>query len=254
MENMALPIFFGFLGLIVGSFLNVIIYRVPNGLSIVWPRSHCPGCGQVLKPLELIPVISFLLLRGKCRKCQIPLSWRYPSVEILTGVLFILVFFFRSERTPIGILFDFLFIALLLSLSFIDMDYLRLPNVLVGIVALVGLANALVPGKPNLIYSLVGALSAGAFFLLIHFLYPEGMGFGDVKLVAAMGLYLGVKAVFASIFIASFIGLIIEGIKVLTTQKSLRQPIPFGPYLAAGGLILLFFEEYLINFFKRFVW
>jgi len=248
MVNIALPVFLGVVGMFIGSFLNVVIYRVPNGLSIVWPRSHCPDCGHVLKPLELIPVFSFLFLRGRCRKCKKPLSWRYPSVEIITGMLFILVFFLRNDRTPIGILLDCLFIALLLCLSFIDIDCFRLPNILVGFVALVGLANAVMLGKPIFIKSLIGAISAGGLFLLIHFFYPEGMGFGDVKFVAAIGFYLGYKAIFAAIFIASLLGLITEGIKSLILQKSLKQPIPFGPYLATGGLILLFFEKSIINF------
>jgi len=169
-------------------------------------------------------------------------------VEILTCILFILVFFFRTGRTPIGILLDFTFIALLLCLSFIDIDSFKLPNVLVGLVTLIGLANALFVGKPSFLDSLIGALSAGGLFLLIYFYYPEGMGFGDVKFIAAIGFYLGYKAIFASIFIASLLGFILEGIRILIGRKSLKQPIPFGPYLAAGGLILLFFENHIDNF------
>ena len=235
---------FGVLGLIIGSFLNVVIHRLPLGQSVSTPRSHCPQCEHVLRPWELIPVVSYLLLKGKCSQCKINISWRYPGVEIITGVLFILTVLLQPNQTTTGIVFDLLFVSLLVALTMIDIDTFRLPDVLVGYVAAIGLLKIIVLAEPNFWSGIIGALGAGGVFFLIAYFYPDGMGLGDVKLVAALGIYLGYPGVFYAIFIASLLGVFLGGINFLRGKKSLKDPIPFGPFLAGGSLVVLLGKEY----------
>ncbi len=242
-------ILYSVLGLVIGSFLNVVIYRVPAGQSIATPRSHCPNCGHFLRSWELIPVLSYLFLKGRCSKCQQKISWRYSVVELLTAMLFILAFFFRPGRTMSGLFLDFIFISLLIALTFIDIDTFRLPDVLVILVAAVGVINALVTKEPVIWQSLLGAVIAGGVFFLISYFYAKGMGFGDVKFVAALGLYLGAPEILAAIFFASLLGAISGGLSLLVNKKSLKDPIPFGPFLAAGALIMFLFQHQLFQFY-----
>lgn len=244
---MLLPWFFGLIGLLIGSFLNVVIYRLPRGESIAFPGSHCPGCGHFLSPWELIPVLSFIGLKGRCRKCGAKISWRYPLLELLTG----LIFFYTAWRSQIlspGLFFDLIFLALLVSLSFIDLDTLRLPDVLVLPLLLVGLVRALfVPGQPGLSLSILGAVAAGGAFWLIAKIYPQGMGFGDVKLAAALGAYLGFPQVFLAVFLASVGGSLWGGLMLIFKKRGLKQQIPFGPYLALGAILTLYWGSWLIQ-------
>lgn len=235
---------YGVLGLLIGSFLNVVIHRVPQGQSINTPRSHCPKCGHVLRPWELIPVVSYILLQGRCSGCRTPISLRYPSVEIITGLLFILIRLLQPEKTTYALAFDLIFISLLIALTMIDIDTFRLPDVLVGILAATGLVKILVTAEPVFWNALIGAVGAGGIFFLIAYFYPDGMGLGDVKLVAALGIYLGFPAVFYAVFIASLFGVLAGGINLLFRKKSLRDPIPFGPFLAAGAAVILLGKDY----------
>ena len=187
---------YGVLGLISGSFLNVVIHRLPNRQSIITPRSHCPQCEHVLRPWELIPVVSYLLLGGKCSQCRLSIPWRYPGVEILTGVLFIFTRLLQPSQTTIGIVFDLVFVSLLVALTMIDIDTFRLPDILVGYVAATGLMKIIILAEPNFWSGLIGAIGAGGVFFFISYFYPEGMGLGDVKLVAALGIYFGYPDVF----------------------------------------------------------
>lgn len=240
----------GFIGLIIGSFLNVVIYRVPQGESIVFPGSHCPQCGRVLRPWELIPVLSFLLLQGRCKACRAQISWRYPLVELLTGILFFYKTYLEGGFS-VGLIFNLVFVSFLIALAFIDLDHFLLPDLLVY--PLLGLALIrvlLLPGTGWLPY-LSGAVLAGGGFWLITKIYPQGLGFGDVKLAAALGAYLGFPQVLAVIFLASLLGSVIGGMGLLLKGKGLRQEIPFGPFLAAGALIMLYWGEYLIAAYSK---
>ncbi|NLI91861.1 MAG: prepilin peptidase [Peptococcaceae bacterium] len=244
-------VIYGVFGLLIGSFLNVVIFRVPKGESIVSPGSHCPECGHYLRPWELIPVLSYLFLRGRCGKCGTTISWRYPAIELLTGFLFVATYLTRTNRTTPGLIFDLVFVALLIALTFIDMDTFRLPDVLVILVAGIGLINTFITGDPVLWRSLIGALGMGGIFFLVAYFYPEGMGMGDVKFVAALGLYVGFPNIFVAVFLASLLGIFIGGLRMVVYQKELKDPIPFGPFLAGGSLLLLFFQEtinHMINF------
>lgn len=251
-----ISIVLGVLGLLIGSFLNVVIYRLPQGQSIVWPGSHCPACGQGLKAWELIPVLSFLIQKGQCRNCRSPISWRYPAVELLTGALF----FFAGLSSlstylhPARLFLNLVFIAALIALAFIDLDTFRLPDPLTLPLLGLGIAGAFfVPGGPALWESIVSALSAGGVFLVIALAYPQGMGLGDVKLVAAMGAFLGFPAIFQAVFAGSLAGSLVGIFLLARGQKRFRQQIPFGPYLAFGAIFTLLWGSYLLNWYWSLV-
>jgi len=246
----------GFLGLLIGSFLNVVIYRVPRGESIVTPGSHCPACGHVLRGWELIPVISFLLQKGQCRKCQARISWRYPCVELLTGTLFLLTatLGLSMGTNPARLFLNLVFVAVLVALSFIDMDTFRLPDVLTLPLLGIGLLGAsLIPGNPSGWESMYSALGAGGFFWIIARIYPQGMGLGDVKMVAAMGAFLGFPAIFLAIFMGSFVGAAVEIFLLLAGRKHFRQQTPFGPYLALGAILSLLCGTWIFDWYWLWV-
>ena len=230
----------------------MVIYRVPRGESIVSPGSHCPACGHALRAWELIPVISFLLQKGQCRNCQSHLSWRYPAVELLTGTLFFLTATFDlSAETNLARLFlNLVFVALLLALSFIDIDTFRLPDVLTLPLLGLGLLGAfLIPGNPTGWESALSALGAGGLFWIIARVYPQGMGLGDVKLIAAMGAFLGFPSIFLAIFMGSFVGALVGIFLLFTGQKRFRQQIPFGPYLALGAFFTLLWGTRILDWY-----
>lgn len=237
-----LNITIGLLGLLIGSFLNVVIFRVPRGESIVKPGSHCTACGHALHAWELIPVVSFLIQKRQCRSCQSPISWRYPVVELLTGILFFLT---ASLSLSTGIhlarlIINLVFVAVLISLAFIDLDTFRLPDVLTLPLLGLGLLGAfLIPGNPGGWESVLSALGAGGSFWIIARVYPQGMGLGDVKLVAALGAFLGFPSIFLAVFMGSFVGAFIGIFLLFAGRKRFRQQIPFGPYLALGAIFAL---------------
>ena len=221
----------GLLGLLIGSFLNVVIYRVPRGESIVSPRSHCPSCGHALRAWELIPVVSFLIQKRQCRNCQAPISWRYPAVELLTGILFFFTAYLGFDATlhPARLLLNLSFVAVLIALSFIDLDTFRLPDVLTLPLLGLGLLGAfLIPGNPSGWESVLSAMGAGGIFWAIARVYPQGMGLGDVKLVAAMGAFLGFPSIFLAVFAGSFVGAFIGMFLLFAGRKRFGQQIPFG--------------------------
>jgi len=251
-----MSIIIGLFGLVIGSFLNVVIYRVPRGESIVSPGSHCTACGHALRAWELIPVLSFLIQKGKCRQCQAPISWRYPAVELLTGILFFLTssLTFHSQIDSARLVLNLVFVGVLIALSFIDLDTFRLPDVLTLPLLGLGLLGAfLIPGNPTGWESLLSALGAGGLFLLIALIYPQGMGLGDVKLVAAMGAFLGFPAIFLSVFLGSFIGALAGIFLLITGQKRFRQQIPFGPYLALGAILSLLWGTQIFEWYWAWV-
>ena len=242
----------GLLGLLIGSFLNVVIYRVPRGESIVTPGSHCPACGHYLRAWELVPVVSFLIQKGQCRSCRARISWRYPMVELLTGVLFYLTaaLSFGMEIHLARLLLNLVFVAVLIALAFIDLDTFRLPDVLTLPLLGLGLLGAfLVQGAPTGWESVLSTLGAGGLFWIIARVYPQGMGLGDVKLVAAMGAFLGFPSIFLAVFAGSFVGAITGISLLLLGKKSFHQQIPFGPYLALGAILALLWGNQIIGWY-----
>lgn len=243
-------------GLVFGSFGNVVIWRLPRGESLSAPPSHCPKCDAAIHWYDNIPVVSWLLLGGKCRQCKAPISPRYPSVELLSGVLWLLAGWRFGESLAAlaaAVLFYFL-----LLLAFIDWDTMRLPNSLVGILFGVGMLGAIasqlwdLPITPLLVSAtkgplalpiwsaLAGAAVSAGLVLLIGLLYSavrggQGYGMGDVKLLAAMGVYLGLYSLMA-LFIGTLVGAVYGVVVGRRSNEGGKHRFPFGPFLAIGGV------------------
>jgi leader peptidase (prepilin peptidase)/N-methyltransferase len=191
-------------GLVVGSFLNVVAHRLPRGVSLVTPGSSCPGCGAAVRPYDNVPVLSWLALRGRCRDCRAPIAVRYPLVEAATAALAALVVAVHwgdPARLPLGVVL----VAVLVPVTLIDLDHRLIPNRLTGPAALLALGVGVVADPAGEPERLLAALGAGGFFLLAALAYPGGMGMGDVKLAAVLGLFLGV-AVMPAIAVALVAG------------------------------------------------
>lgn len=244
-----------FLGCCLGSFLNVCIYRLPLNLSIIFPNSFCPSCKSPIRPYDNIPLFSFLFLRGRCRNCKTKISWRYPLVEALMGAL-TLALFLRLGLSPL--FFSLLaFSAALLVITFIDLDHRIIPDIisLPGIVA--GVILALIGISGSIKSSLLGLLVGGGSLFIVAYVYEaitkrEGMGGGDVKLLAMIGAWLGWQAVLFTLFFASLFGTIIGGLIMLIQKEGRYYAIPFGPFLALAALAYIFFGPPLIYWYLNF--
>ena len=234
------------LGLLVGSFLNVCIYRLPAGRSIVTPPSACGSCGHRLGVFDMIPVLSYFFFGGKCRYCGVPYSPRYALVELLTGCLFALCGLYYLPGIPLALVF--VFVASLVVLTFVDLDHqIILDEVLVVMTAAGAAYVALHTG--NWWDALYGALFAGGLMLLIFILSRGGMGAGDVKLSFVLGLWLGLKASVVCLMLAFVTGGVIGVLLLATGIKKRRDPIPFGPFLCIGAYISLLFSPYIIYYY-----
>jgi len=239
-------------GALIGSFLNVCIVRLPEERSIVRPRSHCPSCGHQIAWYDNLPVLSFVLLRGRCRACGVRISPLYPTVELLTGALAVALW--MRLGTTLAFAGYFLFAAALVTITFIDLDHRIIPDVisLPGIV--VGLAVSFVSPLVTPLEALLGVLAGGGVLLAIATGYEmlrgrEGMGGGDVKLLAMIGAFLGWQSVFVTLMVASLIGSII-GVGLMVYQRAdTKLAIPFGPFLAGGALVSLFFGDRILAFY-----
>lgn len=252
--NLVPCVFFVF-GSIIGSFLNVCIYRIPAGLSVVSPPSRCPNCGASIRWFQNIPIFSYLILGGKCGSCGVKISLRYPMVETLTGVLFVLVFFYFS--LSLAMLVYLLFVAALVVITFIDLDHQIIPDVisLPGIV--VGFLCSFAIPWLTWSDSLLGILLGGGSLWLVAVLYElltkkEGMGGGDIKLLAMIGAFLGWKAILPIIFFSSLIGSLVGVPLMLVKKADSKLAIPFGPFLALGALVYLFWGPQLIAWYLAF--
>lgn len=233
----------GLLGLAVGSFLNVVIWRVPRGGSVVSPPSACPGCGHRIRPWDNVPVASWLLLRGRCRDCGEPISVRYPLVELLTSVVFVLALARFGVTVELGAYL--VLVAVYVALALIDLDTQRLPDVLtLGVlppfVALLAGASASSGDWAALVRALIAGAALFAFYFLLLVIYPGGMGFGDVKLAASVGValgYLGWGALGVGAFAAFLLGGIFGVALMLAGKKGRRDGVPFGPWMVLGAVI-----------------
>lgn len=243
------------LGLLIGSFLNVVIWRVPRGESLVSPPSHCPACGHDVRPRDNVPVLSWLLLRGRCRDCRAEISVRYPLVEAGTAaVLAILAARIGAEwELP-----AFLYLgAIGVALALIDLDVKRLPNSIVlpsyG-VALVMLAGAaLIEGDLSpLIRAALGMAALFGFYFLLAFIYPAGMGFGDVKLAGVLGIFLGWLGwteVVAGGFLGFLFGGVVGGALMAVRRAGRKSQIPFGPFMLAGAFVAILWGDALADLY-----
>jgi leader peptidase (prepilin peptidase)/N-methyltransferase len=259
---------FGILGALIGSFLNVVIYRIPAGRSIVSPPSSCSSCGARIRPYDNIPVVSWLVLRGKCRDCQAPISPRYPMVELGTGVVFAVVALWVFSTADFGwadvttndntlaiqliVLVAFLYLAAIsVALAMIDLDTHTLPNKILlpayPVAAVLLTAAALVAGEPGrVLTALIGAAALFGLYLALALISPGGMGLGDVKLAGLLGLYLGylgwgplIVGAFGAFLLGGVFGLIL-----LATHKAKRRSgIPFGPWMLLAAWLGVFFGD-----------
>ena len=248
-------IYGGLIGLCIGSFLNVVIYRLPLGKSIVSPPSRCRNCDYLLQWYDNIPVLSWLWLRGRCRKCGTGVSIQYPIVELITGALFVLVIWL----TPVGPLLAsrLILVCILIALFGIDLEHQILPNsiTLPGIV--IGLLFSLI-APPGWKDALIGALLGGGLLYGIAWAYylwrrEEGMGMGDVKMLAMIGAFLGWKAVIVTLVLSSFAGAFI-GLGMMAVQKGdMKYALPFGTFLAIGTVIAMFVGDPLVAWYAGFL-
>jgi leader peptidase (prepilin peptidase)/N-methyltransferase len=242
-------------GLALGSFLNVCIYRLPLKKSIVRPPSSCPQCGARIRFYDNLPVISYIVLLGRCRNCRAPISPRYPLVEIITGFLSVALFI-RFGLSPTYI-FIFFFSAALIAIAFIDLQHKIIPDVISVPGILIGLAFSFFPSAGiSPLDALIGAVGGGGFLFLVGTVFEkltgrEGMGGGDVKLLALIGAWMGWKALPFIILISSLTGAVIGGVSLVISRQGVRSRIPFGPFLALGALVFLFFGDEIALWFYR---
>jgi leader peptidase (prepilin peptidase)/N-methyltransferase len=227
----------GLLGLIAGSFLNVVIHRVPLRQSVVWPASHCPACGEPIEPRDNVPLLSYVVLRGRCRSCKARISARYPLVEALTGVLF------AGAAYEFGLGPDLLsalaLILALIALAGTDLEHRLLPNALVGPAALVGFTLSVLDSPERWWVYLVSTLAVAGGLFALAFAYPGGMGMGDVKMGGMLGAFLGPYAALA-VFLGALCGAIIGGLLMVAGKMQRRHALPFGVFMALGGIVTLF--------------
>lgn len=238
----------GAFGLLLGSFLNVVAYRLPRGESLVLPGSRCPSCSTPVKPYDNVPVLSWLMLRGRCRACREPVSWRYPVVEGTTALLLVAVVLAKGADRDVWL--GLAFVLLLVPVTLIDLDHRIIPNklMLVGMVVSIGLVLATRP--EDLTEHLIAAAGAGGFLLLAALAYPAGMGMGDVKLAGVMGLFLG-RSVGPAMLVALVAGSVVGALIIARkgTKEGRKTAIPFGPYLAVGGLVALFAGDAIVDWY-----
>jgi leader peptidase (prepilin peptidase) / N-methyltransferase len=242
-------VFAGALGSLVGSFLNVVVHRLPRGESIVSPRSRCPGCHEPIRSRDNVPVLSWLVLRGRCRGCGTPISVRYPLVEALTAGVFALVALVRGFDADL--LLELPFAAMLIAVAAIDLELRIIPNRIVGPAAVLAVAGAAVLAPQRLPELLLAGALAFALLLAAALARPGGMGMGDVKLAGVMGLFLGVAiapALLAGFLLGSLVGL---GVMARAGTAARSTALPFAPFLAAGGLLGLLAGTELVSYYSE---
>ena len=235
-------------GLVIGSFLNVVIWRVPRHESLVRPGSHCPACGAAIRWHDNIPVASWLLLRGRCRGCGTHISVRYPLVEAITGVAFVLAFI------RLGVAWELLvawfFIAAMVAVAFIDYDHMIIPTRIVLPGTVIGLVASVALHPQQWWVYLAGSLGAGAFMFALAMIWSGGMGPGDIRMAVFMGAVLG-KYVILALFFAFVLGGLVGGYLILSRRRSRKDKIPFGPYLALGSVLAVLAGQVLLGAYLK---
>jgi leader peptidase (prepilin peptidase)/N-methyltransferase len=238
---------FAFLGgMITGSFVGVVAHRVPQGRSIVGPRSQCPSCGTQIAAYDNVPVISWLLLGGRCRSCRVRIPARYPLVELAVGIAFAATALVLRDD-PAQLALGVVFVAVLAAITLTDLERRVIPNAILLVGSLIGLAIVAATDPASLPERLAAAAGAGGFLLLFALVYPRGMGMGDVKLAAVMGLFLGVSvvpALFVGIVLGALVGL---GLMLRNGAAARKHAVPFGPFLAIGGVVGLLAGSQMID-------
>ncbi|MDO8785270.1 MAG: prepilin peptidase [Syntrophales bacterium] len=247
-----LDVFIGMTGAVLGSFLNVCIYRIPEGRSIVFPSSHCPECRHPINPWDNIPLVSYLILRGRCRHCQGKISPQYPVVELITAVMALLLFW--KFGLSLRFLFSFIFTCSLIVITFIDLrhqiipDLITLPGIPLFFLVAVFFMNI------RVMEALLGILLGGGVLYIIAFLYEllkkrEGMGGGDIKLLAMLGAFSGWKSLLFILLLSSSLGALVGITVMIIKGKDMKYAIPFGPFLSLAAVAYIFFGGYFLQFF-----
>jgi leader peptidase (prepilin peptidase)/N-methyltransferase len=242
------------LGAIIGSFLNMLIWRLPRDESIIFPRSHCPSCNKILGVVDLIPLLSYIFLGGKCRHCKVKIPIRYFLVELITSSLFILIYLYFG--LSIKTFFYLIFISMLIAITFIDFehylifDVISVPGIILGLIFNIF--------EKNIVTSLIGAFLGGIIIYLIitiggWIMKKEVMGEGDIKLAAMIGAFLGWQNLLAALFLSFFSGAIVGLALIALDIKKRTDYIPFGPYLALGGILILLWGNLIINWYSQII-
>jgi leader peptidase (prepilin peptidase)/N-methyltransferase len=251
--SMAPAIFVTAFGAVVGSFLNVCIHRLPLRLSVAWPASHCPHCRALIKPYDNLPVLSYVLLLGRCRQCRQPISIKYPIVEVVTAAAFLgsFILFEPPLLAP-----RLLFACAMIVLAVIDIEHRILPDVITLPGILIGFLFSLFM-PPGWLDSLIGILVGGGSLWLMGELYfrvrgEEGMGFGDVKMLAMIGAFLGWKLMLLTLLLASFLGSIIGVGMIVLKRGDMKYALPFGTFLAGGALLASMWGERFVQWYASF--
>ncbi|MGD9765807.1 MAG: A24 family peptidase [Candidatus Binatia bacterium] len=239
-------------GAVVGSFLNVCIHRLPSGQSLAFPASHCPHCQAPIKPYDNIPILSYIVLARRCRSCGTRIAWRYPFVEILAGIAAVAVVYTFGPTAYALLMFAFL--AALIAITFIDLDHQIIPDAITLPGMFVGFAASLLFGAPSWSASLAGILLGGGILWVVAAVYEwltgrEGMGGGDIKLLAMIGAFLGWKAILVTLLLASLLGTVVGVLVMAVRGRDTKMAIPFGPFLAIGATCALFWGDALIQWY-----
>ncbi|HPU30832.1 MAG TPA: prepilin peptidase [Syntrophorhabdaceae bacterium] len=236
-------------GAIVGSFLNVCIYRLPRDKSIIVPNSYCPDCKKPIKFYDNIPILSYIILRGRCRHCNAKISIRYPIIEFITALLFL--FLFKTNGLSIEFFVMIFFVSLLVVISFIDLEFQIIPDVLSIGGLIIGLILSFFRQNFGFFDALFGVVLGGGVLFAIAFGYQlirkiEGMGGGDIKLIGMIGAYCGIKGVIFTIITGSLFGTIVGIPAMLIKGKDSKYAIPFGPFLSLGAVMYIFYGKILV--------
>jgi len=238
------------LGTIVGSFLNVVIYRLPKGESVVYPASHCPVCNHPLKWYDMIPILSYIVLRGRCRYCGSKISVRYPIIEAITGLAFVGIGLRYGWSLKF---FEYItFSSLLIATGFTDIFDGVVPDIIVIPGAAIGLIFSLVQGKTMFLNSLYGLILMGGFFALIILITRGGMGQGDVTLGLMIGAFLGLEFSIITLVLSFIIGGIGGAVAVIFMRKKGKDTMPFGPFLAISAYIAIMYGYVILHFYMKF--
>jgi len=250
-------------GLLFGSFFNVLIYRLPAEQSIVFPASHCPICNHTLSWFENLPVLSYLILSGKCKSCKIKISLQYPLIELATGIYSLLLFWVLFDKIQwafngnwwnfIEVFLQYFTLLLFLPIAIIDIRHYIIPDELTIMGLVLALAVSFLPDGITPLQSIIGAVVGGGFLVLVGLIGKivlkrnDTMGGGDIKLLAWIGALFGFEAALATIFIGSIVGVIVSGILILFKKIDGKKHIPFGPYLCAGTLLFVTFKKEILQ-------
>jgi len=241
------------IGLCIGSFLNVCIYRIPREESIAFPPSHCTSCGYELKALDLIPVLSYLFLKGRCKNCSEKISIRYPLIELLNGIVYLLIYL------KFGISLNFIAYSILGSLliviSLIDLEtkYVHLSTIIFGLIlGTIYILIGLFTGDTSIINNILGGV-IGYLIIYLIVVITKGMGQGDAEIAGVCGLFIGVKGIFISLFVAIVLGGIVASIILILKLKGRKSEIAFGPYIALGTLIWICIGEKILSLYNSFL-